>query len=217
MPAEGLYLLEDTNNTDVVLTWDFRGGGGSSMTALGLAVGDISSAVFYISKPDGYTTYQIKNLSQDKYLEYAHSNIQLGSQDGQETRYRWHFQHSPLGPDIYNIVNSNDVSYSLSLQLGAPPTLIGPPVWANGPWKLHKIPDAGDKDQDDDDNNDDDSDTADGKTADEWRKIAKEMYDEGLKMMNFASESTWLNNTDSYRQSYVDLWEKLGQKHDLDS
>ncbi|KAF2874366.1 hypothetical protein BDV95DRAFT_604553 [Massariosphaeria phaeospora] len=104
------------------------------------------------------------------------------------------------GNNTYNIVSVSDSSTKLNakgVNFGKTITLVN----IHGPWKLMRL--DGVPGQADDTR---------GKSAEDWCDIAKEVFQEGLKLFEAATESTWLNQSDSYRESYVEMFEKYGRK-----
>jgi hypothetical protein len=91
MLSEGIYILEEISQPGV-LTQNVRSSDHSKIVYAPLNASEVQAAAFHIYIPDGYTTYKIKNIKTQTFLEYHNGSLRLGNDNGIGKRYRWRFQ-----------------------------------------------------------------------------------------------------------------------------
>lgn len=64
---------------------------------------------------------------------------------------------------------------------------------------------------------DDDNAFSDGKTADNWRNHAQEIFNEGYKLIQFAAEEGWSDLDTEEQEGYARLFRKFGRKRGVSS
>ncbi|KAK0712349.1 hypothetical protein B0T26DRAFT_676824 [Lasiosphaeria miniovina] len=209
MPEDGLYLIGASHtHQNHVISYDDTN---NEFQLTHLDEDLVRRSTFYIHHMAEHASYEIHNTHLDKSLTSSSGGAaQTGDGDSDEHgNYRWSISRSSSGGRT--IANSAHSSRKLTAK---GPVLVmkggGTTPFPDypGPWDLIRL-DVGQQNQDGEDK-------LQGKSAQEWFDIAQEVFNEGLKLVDFACSDTWTERTAEQQESYVDLFKKFGEDKGLE-